>query len=84
MDGDSGFSSVTSVAITKCSEMATFPRTVALSTELLGRNSNMTGRVMAALAPIMSENQLVEAKDRFPLKRKENLPIIRMCFHGRQ
>lgn len=84
MDGDSGFSYVTSVAIIKCSEMTTFPHTVALSTELLGRNSNMAGRAMAALAFIMSENQLVEAKDRFPLKREENLPRVRMCFPGRQ
>lgn len=72
MEGDSGFFYVASVAIIKCSEMTTFPYTVALSTELLGRNSNMARRVMAALAFIMSENQLVEARDRFPLKRNEN------------
>lgn len=39
---------------------------------------------MAALAVIMSENQLVEDRDKFPLERRENLPVVRMCFHGRQ
>lgn len=81
MDRDSGFFYVTSMAIIKCPEMTTFPHTVALSTELIGRNSNMAGRAMAALAFILSENQ---DKDRFPPERNENLPVVRMCFHGRQ
>lgn len=39
MEGDSTFFYVASVAIINCSEMTIFPQSVALSTELFGRNS---------------------------------------------
>lgn len=54
----------------------------------LGEILDMARRVMAIHSPaldfIMSENQLVEAGDKFPLNQRGNFPTVRMCFHRRQ
>jgi hypothetical protein len=51
----------------------------------LGESTDKARMVMEiqhpALAFIMGENQLVEARDRFQLKRGENFSIVRMCFY---
>lgn len=39
-------------------------------------------RVMAALAFIMSENQLVEGRHKVPLERREDLPVVIIASTG--
>lgn len=89
MEGDSSFFSATSVVIINCSKMTIFPPTVCgLSLSSWGEIPDMERRVMAVLHPalafIMPENQLVEARNRFPFERRENFLIARMCFHRKQ
>lgn len=73
MEGDSDIIRAVSMTTINCSKMTICPHTVCCSLSSLGESTDMVRMVMEiqhpALAFIMGENQLVEARDRFQLNR---------------